>query len=89
LNDTKLNKEYAPIDGLPLFNQSSQNLIFGSDNSAVKDGRIVTVQALSGTGALRVGFEFLHEWAPSQVLVSNPTWANHHAVIRRAGLSFI
>jgi aspartate aminotransferase len=46
------------------------------------------VQTLSGTGALRVGFEFLNEWAPSKVLVSNPTWANHHNIIKRAGLSF-
>jgi aspartate/tyrosine/aromatic aminotransferase len=44
---------------------------------------------LSGTGALRVGFEFLNEWAPSKVLISNPTWANHQAVIRRSGLSFV
>jgi len=79
-------KEYAPIDGLPLFNQSSQKLIFGEDSQAVKDGRIVTAQALSGTGALRIGFEFLHEWIPSKVLVSNPTWANHHNIIRRSGL---
>lgn len=54
----------------------------------MKDGRIVTVQALSGTGALRVGFEFLNEWTPSKVLVSNPTWANHHNIIKRSGLQF-
>jgi aspartate aminotransferase len=71
-----------------LFNQSSQKLIFGEDSQAAKDGRIVTVQSLSGTGSLRVGFEFLHEWIPSKVLVSNPTWANHHNVIKRSGLQF-
>lgn len=63
-------------------------MIFGKDTQAVKDGRIVTVQSLSGTGALRVGFEFLNEWSPSKVLVSNPTWANHHNIIRRSGLDF-
>lgn len=51
-----MNKEYIPIDGLAGFNKSSQNLIFGENSQAVKDGRIVTVQALSGTGSLRVGF---------------------------------
>lgn len=71
-----------------MFNQSSQKLIFGEDSQAIKDGRIVTVQALSGTGALRVGFEFLNEWMPSKVWVSNPTWANHHNIIRRSGLTF-
>lgn len=54
----------------------------------MKDGRIVTVQSLSGTGALRIGFEFLNEWTPSKVLVSNPTWANHHNIILRSGLKF-
>lgn len=63
--------------------------MFGEESKAVKDGRIVTVQSLSGTGALRVGFEFLHEWIPSKVLVPNPTWANHHNVIRRSGLNFV
>lgn len=37
---------------------------------------------------MRIGFEFLNEWAPSKVLVSNPTWANHHNIIKRAGLQF-
>ena len=46
------------------------------------------MQALSGTGSLRVGFEFLAQEIPSKVLVSNPTWANHHNIIRKAGLQF-
>lgn len=54
-------QEYIPIDGLAGFNKSSQNLIFGENSAAVKEGRIVTVQALSGTGSLRVGFEFIKQ----------------------------
>lgn len=46
------------------------------------------MQALSGTGSLRVGFEFLHQEIPNKVLVSNPTWANHHNIIIRSGLKF-
>ena len=61
LNDSTLNKEYIPIDGIAGFNQASQELIFGEDCEARKAGRIVTVQALSGTGSLRVGFEFCHQ----------------------------
>lgn len=56
-------------------------MLFGADSALVKEEKIVTVQALSGTGALRVGFEFLRHHCPSNVYVSNPTWANHHNVI--------
>ncbi len=63
-------------------------MIFGADTPAVKNGRIVTVQCLSGTGSLRVGFEFISQEIPGKVLVSNPTWANHHNIINKAGLKF-
>lgn len=63
-------------------------MIFGADTPAVKNGRIVTVQCLSGTGSLRVGFEFICQEIPGKVLVSNPTWANHHNIINKAGLKF-
>lgn len=46
------------------------------------------MQALSGTGSLRVGFEFINQEIPAKVLVSNPTWSNHHNVITRSGLTF-
>ena len=48
----------------------------------------MTVQALSGTGSLRIGFEFINQEMASKVWVSNPTWANHHNVVKRAGLTF-
>jgi len=43
---------------------------------------------LSGTGSLRIGFDFLKRFTPSLVLVSNPTWSNHHNIITDAGLKF-
>jgi aromatic-amino-acid transaminase len=49
-------QEYIPIDGIPGFNVGSQRLIFGKDSQLLKDGRVVTAQSLSGTGALRIGF---------------------------------
>lgn len=88
INDPSLNKEYIPIDGLATFNSASQKLVFGEDNEAVKSGKIVTVQTLSGTGSLRIGFEFVNQEIPSLVWVSNPTWANHHNIINRSGLKF-
>lgn len=85
--DLSVDKEYLPIDGLAQFNTAAQQLIFGKDSKAVKEGRIVTTQAISGTGALRVGFEFLAKFYPRDVYVSNPTWGNHNDIIKCAGLN--
>ena len=54
----------------------------------MKDGRVCSLQTLSGTGALRIGFDFIKQELPSTVHVSDPTWANHHNIINRAGLEF-
>lgn len=86
--DPKLDKEYAPIDGLLAFKNAARDLIFGKDNKATKEGRIVSSQTLSGTGALRVGFEFIKTHTPNTILVSNPTWGNHHAIINNSGLQY-
>ena len=83
-----MTQEYLPIDGLTAFNKATQKLIFGEGSKAFQEGRIVSVQALSGTGSLRVGFEFIKQEIPSKVFVSDPTWANHHNVIRRSLLQF-
>ncbi|EGR33572.1 hypothetical protein IMG5_049480 [Ichthyophthirius multifiliis] len=87
-NDPTLDKEYLPIDGLAQFNELTKALIFGKDSAAIKEQRVVTVQAISGTGSLRIGFEFLQKFTPGEVYVSNPTWGNHHDIIRCAGLTF-
>jgi aspartate/tyrosine/aromatic aminotransferase len=89
LSDKSLNKEYLPIDGIAQFCDLSQKLIFGAENPLVKAGKIVTVQTLSGTGSLRVGFEFVKNYIPGDVYVSKPTWGNHHAIIEKAGLKWI
>lgn len=44
------------------------------------------MQAISGTGALRIGFEFLAKFLPGDVYVSNPTWGNHNDIIKSANL---
>jgi aspartate/tyrosine/aromatic aminotransferase len=79
-------KEYLPIEGHAGFNKWAQILLFGESNPLVKDGKIVTVQTLSGTGALRVGFEFLKQFTPGDVYYSDPTWGNHISIIEKAGL---
>ena len=67
----------------------SQKLIFGKDSSLLKEGRVASAQALSGTGALRLGFELIRQSIPpANVLLPNPTWTNHENIIKRSGLTF-
>jgi aspartate/tyrosine/aromatic aminotransferase len=85
--DENQDKEYLPIEGHAGFIKAVQNLVFGAEHPLVKDGKIVTVQSLSGTGALRVGFEFLKQFIPGDVYYSDPTWGNHISIIEKAGLT--
>ncbi|PNW78716.1 hypothetical protein CHLRE_09g387726v5 [Chlamydomonas reinhardtii] len=88
--DPAANKEYLPIAGLPEFNRLSRELALGPSHPAIRDGRVATVQALSGTGALRVGAEFLAQHLPPGqprvVYLPNPTWGNHKTIFGRAGM---
>lgn len=83
-----LNKEYAPIGGLSDFLNPALRLMYGSESSALREGRLARVQAISGTGACRLAGELyrrtLGEGTP--VLLPNPTWPNHVAIFRDAGL---
>ncbi|MBI3155199.1 MAG: aspartate/tyrosine/aromatic aminotransferase [Burkholderiales bacterium] len=77
---------YLPIDGIAAYDRAVQELVFGAGSEAVAAGRIATVQALGGTGALKVGADFLHALAPAaRVLISDPSWENHRALFTRAG----
>lgn len=79
-------KGYLPIDGLPSYVTAVKELVFGAGSPVVADGRVVTVQGLGGTGALRVGADMLHEVSPgATVLISSPSWENHRALFTRAG----
>ncbi|PID98525.1 MAG: aromatic amino acid aminotransferase [Actinomycetales bacterium] len=76
---------YQPIDGNPDYNKAVQKVVFG-DSPAIADGRIVTVQSLGGTGALKIGADLLAQINPkAKVLISNPSWENHRALFARAG----
>ncbi len=79
-------KSYLPIEGIPAFNQQAQVMLFGADLAAMVGARAVTVQTLGGTGALKVGADFLKRFFPtSQVWISNPSWENHRALFEAAG----
>lgn len=88
VNDPGLNHEYLPIAGLPAFCKEATKLCLGSDSPA--NGRAGGVQALSGTGALRLAAEFLRRYynphdASTRVYVPDPTWGNHHMIFGEAG----
>jgi aromatic-amino-acid transaminase len=77
---------YLPIDGIAAYDKATQALVFGADYDIVKNNRAVTVQALGGTGALRVGADLLKLISPnSAVYISNPSWENHRALFSAAG----
>ena len=79
---------YLPIDGLPAYDRAVRDLVFGADSAAVKEGRIVTVQALGGTGGLKVGADFLRSAAPrAGVWISDPSWENHRGLFENAGFT--
>uniref|UniRef100_A0A914DXS6 Aspartate aminotransferase n=1 Tax=Acrobeloides nanus TaxID=290746 RepID=A0A914DXS6_9BILA len=86
--EAKLDKEYAGIVGLTDFTDAAAKLAFGENSEVVKSKRNATVQAISGTGALRVGAEVLSKWfQPNKVIYQPiPTWGNHIPIFKFAGL---
>ncbi|MGS1116311.1 amino acid aminotransferase [Castellaniella sp. UC4442_H9] len=83
-------RSYLPIDGLPGYNAGARALLLGADSPLIAEHRSVTVQALGGTGALKVGADFLKRILPdARVAISNPSWANHQALFSAAGFPIV
>jgi aromatic-amino-acid transaminase len=77
---------YLPIDGIAAYDAAVKSLVFGADSEPIKSGRVATVQALGGTGGLKVGADFLKKVSPdAKVLISDPSWENHRALFTQAG----
>jgi aromatic-amino-acid transaminase len=77
---------YLPIDGIAAYDKAVQGLVFGADSDILKAGRVATVQALGGTGGLKLGADFLKKLNPgAKVLISDPSWENHRALFTNAG----
>ncbi len=77
---------YLPIDGIAAYDNAVKALVFGAESDVVKSGRVSTVQAIGGTGGLKIGADFLKKIAPhAQVLISDPSWENHRAIFTNAG----
>jgi aromatic-amino-acid transaminase len=79
---------YLPIDGIAAYDSAVQSLVFGAGSEPVKSGRVATIQALGGTGGLKVGADFLRKLNPNaKVLISDPSWENHRALFSQAGFT--
>jgi aromatic-amino-acid transaminase len=79
---------YLPIDGIAAYDAAVKNLVFGAESEAVKSGRVATVQAIGGTGGLKIGADFLRKLNPgAKVLISDPSWENHRALFSQAGFT--
>jgi len=91
--ENKVDHEYAPIGGNPTFNKLTQELQLGAESSAIKEKRGVTVQSISGTGALRVGADFIHRHInlpgdnKKTIFLPNPTWGNHVSIFQDSGFN--
>jgi len=84
--DPSGDKEYVPIDGKPEFKKAVQELIFTPEE--IGSGKLVTVQALSGTGSLQIIGQFLNNFVGVQkIYIPDPTWGNHPAIFKRAGIA--
>lgn len=81
-------KLYLPMEGMAGYRQAIQTLLFGESSPAIQAKRIATIQTLGGSGALKVGADFLKTYFPqSEIWVSNPTWDNHVAIFSGAGFT--
>ncbi len=81
-----LPRGYQPIEGAPAYNQAVQNLLLGKDSALIANGQVITAQALGGTGALKIGADYLKRLNPNaKVYISDPSWENHRALFESAG----
>lgn len=79
-------KSYLPIDGIAAYDKAVRELVFGAASKPLAENRVVTVQALGGTGGLRVGADFLRQISPgATVWISDPSWENHRALFEASG----
>ena len=87
LDSTETSKTYLGPPGVAGFNSAMTSLIFGEDSAVLREDRVRTIQTPGGTGALRVGADLIKAASPdATVWVSDPTWANHDAILEAAGL---
>ena len=88
--EAALPRGYLPIDGIAVYDAAVQKLLLGESSPLIAAGRVVTVQALGGTGALKIGADFLKRVEPNaKVAISDPSWENHRALFESAGFEVV
>ncbi|SOZ39292.1 amino acid aminotransferase [Cupriavidus neocaledonicus] len=79
---------YLPMEGMAGYRHALQQLVFGADSRALQENRVATIQSVGGSGALRIGAEFLKLYFPgSAVWISDPSWENHQVLFAGAGVA--
>jgi len=85
--DEQKTKTYVAISGNPVFNRSVEELLFGAGSKVLTSGRVATVQAPGGSGALSVADHLVNRAKPgARVLLSDPSWPNHLPLLKLSGL---
>lgn len=83
----ELNKEYLPMSGYAAFKEETTKLILGKSARSIAEKRVAVIQSLSGTGALRTGGIFIQRFmAGRTIFLPTPTWGNHNAIFKNAGV---
>lgn len=85
--ESKLDKEYCPIEGTAEFGLAARKVCFGDDSPLVTNGRVASCQSISGSGALNILGTFFKQFRPSAIYQSAPTWGNHAQMFGAAGLT--
>ncbi len=82
----KAARGYLPIEGVGSYSSAVQKLLFGAGSPLLANQQVVTVQSIGGTGALKLGADFIKTLSTSGVVaISNPSWENHRALFTAAG----
>ncbi|AJE99387.1 amino acid aminotransferase [Pandoraea apista] len=85
-----LPRGYLPIEGIAAYDKAVQEMLFGKESPVLAEGRVITAQALGGTGALKIGADFLKQLNPNAtVAISDPSWENHRALFTQAGFNVV
>ena len=80
-------KEYLPIEGDATFRKLSAELVFGAGSAALREGRVATMQTISGTGAVSVAASTLRLVGGfTEIYLPEPSWSNHAQIFGAAGL---
>ncbi|MGP1954532.1 MAG: aminotransferase class I/II-fold pyridoxal phosphate-dependent enzyme, partial [Arsenophonus sp. NC-QC1-MAG3] len=87
LLDNEVTKNYLAISGIAEFASVTQTLLFGDNHPIIAQNRARTLQAIGGTGALRIASEFIAKQTSAQrIWITQPTWPNHKNIFKAANL---